>query len=218
MTRTTQKRLENLVVKEGVRALNPAYTKLVRWLRLLLPLVAMAIVLALFSWTFFDKDTVVADKSDEERVKEARNELVAPRFESRDSSGRPYSVTAKRATQGKRENGQDEKMIYLEDPSGEMIFDEKRTFSVTAKTGSYHQALEELTLENDVLLTSTDGYMFRTKSVFVSTKKGQARSSSPLQGKGPSGSIEARGFEADNTAGRIVLKGPAKLVIIPEAL
>ncbi|MCD8526504.1 MAG: hypothetical protein LRY62_04950 [Alphaproteobacteria bacterium] len=54
MTENTPDRLDNLVVGEGVRVLNPAYSKLVRWLRLVLPLVAVIIVVMLLRgrcWT-----------------------------------------------------------------------------------------------------------------------------------------------------------------------
>lgn len=215
---TEPKRLENLVVNEGVRVLNPAYTKLVRWLRLLLPMGAVVIVVMLFSWVLFDKDNVVSDKSGEAGMDQARNELVEARFESRDSSGRPYTITALKAVQGKRELGQDEKMIYLDTPTGTMTLEDGRIIEVKSKEGTYHQTKEELGLNGGITLTSTDGYALKTKTIFVSMKDGIAKSNTPLQGLGPSGSVEARGFEANNETGHFILKGPAKLVIKPEAL
>lgn len=213
-----QDRLENLVVGEGARVLNPAYSRMVRWLRLVLPLFAVAIVVMLFTWIMLDRNTVVEQSGDGDSMNKARNELMAARFESRDSSGNPYTVTADRAFQGKAALGQDEKMIYLDLPSGTLSMEDGKTISVKAAEGRYHQQEENLMLDGGVSLTTSDGYTMETARVFIEMKDSTAKSNTPLRGEGPGGSVEALGFLADNEKGRVILKGPAKLILKPEAL
>ncbi|MCD8496900.1 MAG: LPS export ABC transporter periplasmic protein LptC [Alphaproteobacteria bacterium] len=194
MTENTPDRLDNLVVGEGVRVLNPAYSKLVRWLRLVLPLVAVIIVVMLFTWSMLDRNTVVAEKSDDGDMNQASNELVSARFESRDSSGRPYVITAERAVQGRPEQGQDDKTIYLDGPHGEMTLESGEKIEVKAANGAYQQEREELNLNGGVHFGTTDGYRANTEEVFVHLKNSQAQSSSVLEGEGPAGSVRAQGF------------------------
>lgn len=211
-------RLENLIASGQTRILNPAYSRVVRRLRLALPLAAVALVMAVFTWGLLDEGTVVADKDSNDTMQDARNELVSARFESVDEEGRPYEVTARRAVQGKREEGQDEKMIYLTDPRGIFALAEDEALEISAPYGAYHQQKETLSLTGGVLFGSKSGYKLRTQSIEADMKAGTARSGTQLSGSGPSGSIEAQGFAADNKRGMLVLKGPARLTIKPEAL
>lgn len=218
MTDNRQERLENLVVGAEERILNPAYSKVVRWLRLVLPLVAVAIVVMLFTWTLLDDTTQVAEKPKGKGMDQTQNELLEARFESRDSSDRPYVITAARAVQGKPERGQDEKTIYLEKPTGHMTMEEGRTLNLTARQGTYDQDNASLDLAGGVDLNTTDGYEMHTEKVFISLNDSRAQSDTALNGQGPAGMVEAAGFSADNEKGLLVLKGPARLIIKPEAL
>jgi lipopolysaccharide export system protein LptC len=218
MTDPRQDRFENLVVGADARVLNPAYSKIVRWLRLVLPLVAVAIVVMLFTWTLLDESTQIAEKPKGKGMDQAENELVAAKFESRDSNGNPFTLTAARALQGQPKEGQDEKIIYLEKPSGEMLLEQGRTITLSAVQGEYDQGRQALRLEGGVRLSTGDGYEVDTDKVLVNIKDSRADSSAPVTGHGPAGTIEALGFSADNEQGRLILKGPARLVIKPEAL
>lgn len=213
-----QERLENLVVGAEERVLNPAYSKVVRKLRLILPLVAVAIVVMLFTWTILDDTAEISENPKDKGAEQTRNELLEARFESRDEAGRPYTITAARALQGKPELGQDEKTIYLDKPSGQMALEQGQTLGLTAQEGTYDQDAGALDLQGGVALNTTDGYEMRTDKVMISLNDSTARSDTPLEGKGPAGSVEAKGFSADNEKGLLVLKGPARLIIKPEAL
>lgn len=219
MTDPRQERLENLVVGAEARVLNPAYSRMVRWLRLLLPLVAVAIIVTLFTWTLLDDNQQIAEKPKDRGMEDAENELVSPKFESRDLKGNPFTVTALHAVQGKPEQGQDDKTIYLEKPTGEMtLIERNQKLSITALHGAYDQARQTLDLEGGVTLNTENGYEMRTEKVFISLKDSQANSKTALRGSGPAGTLEAAGFTADNEKGKLVLKGPARLVIKPEVL
>ncbi|MCD8562841.1 MAG: LPS export ABC transporter periplasmic protein LptC [Alphaproteobacteria bacterium] len=216
--RQERERLENLVVGAEERVLNPAYSKLVRKLRLILPLVAVAIVVMLFTWTLLDDTAQIAETPKGKGKDQTQNELLEARFESRDTSGRPYVITAARAVQGKPEQGQNEKTIYLDKPTGQMTLEEGRTLDLTALQGTYDQDNGALDLMGGVDLHTTDGYEMHTEKVLVSLNDSRAQSDTPINGKGPTGSVEAKGFSADNEKGLLVLKGPARLIIKPEAL
>lgn len=217
MAETPSPRLENLVADGQRRELNPAYSRLVRRLRLILPLAAVVLVMSVFTWIILERDTVV-EKNPDNSMQQARNELVSARFESVDEEGRPYEVTAQRAVQGKPEDGQDEKMIYLTAPRGKFTVATDEAFEISAPEGAYHQQKETLSLTGGVSFGSQSGYALRTQAIEADLKAGTARSGTRLTGNGPSGSVEAQGFSADNKRGMLVLKGPARVIIKPEAL
>lgn len=211
-------RLENLAARHETRVLNPAYSLLVRRLRLVLPLLAVMIVAAVFTWGLLDRNTVIEKTDPKDTMDKAQNELLAAHFESVDEEGRPFLITARKAAQGKPEDGQDQKMIYLDDPEGQYSISEEETLKIAAPKGAYHQQKQTLVLAGGVRFQSSGGYALETNTVEADIKEGTASSDSPLTGEGPSGSLSAQGFTADNKRGTLVLLGPARMILKPEAL
>src|SRR5690606_11837427 len=95
-----------------------AYTAFVRAMRIALPLAALAIIVIIFAWPNMHEDSlsVTAGKT-QPPATIGKNELVNPRFESKDEKNQPYTITATRAVQGSTH----EELIILEKPVADMV-------------------------------------------------------------------------------------------------
>lgn len=210
-------KLSRLSAGEERRSFNTRHSTLVRWLRLILPMIAIAITAAVFTWIGLDEGQVVLEQTMPEEEKATRNELLNPHFESRDEKNQPYSITALKAVQDE----QDEKLVHLENPAGEMILNSGDFLKISADSGRYHQENETLGLNDNVTLNYTPEsglYVISTAAVHINLKTSEAVSENPVQGNGPLGRIEAQGFRATMESGRLIFNGPAKLTINREAL
>ncbi len=190
---------------------NQSYSRYVRWMRLLFPLAAMAIVAVLFTWSDGSEEELVVPIQQQATAQKAigKNELLNPRFESKDEKDQPYTVTASRALQGES----DDKLIILEKPVADMLLDTGNWVAVEADKGAYHQETQKLLLQGDVKLFHDEGYQMKTPQLHVDMKKSYAWSDMDVYGQGPAGTLEAKGLKANNETGRLVFTGPAKLVL-----
>ncbi|MCF8495770.1 MAG: LPS export ABC transporter periplasmic protein LptC [Alphaproteobacteria bacterium] len=193
------------------------YSRFIRHMRLILPLMALALVAAVFTWRTTEKNFIVRRaqeaKSDEKMI--GRNELVNPRFESVDQKNRPYTVVAKRAVRG--EAGKEENTITLEEPIANMKMENGSHIAAQAAQGIYTQTDDTLLLQGGVQLSHDKGYRVDTQTLRLNLKKGTALTETPVRGEGPLGSLEAHGLRADEKQGLLWLKGPAKLIITQSA-
>src|SRR5690348_4194987 len=96
-------RLLNLGRRKRVRV-DRRHSIVVRGLRFLLPLAALAIVAVVVAWPKMDDSIVPIPREDIIPQKTGRNELINPRFESANSDMQPYVITAERAVQSMKDS------------------------------------------------------------------------------------------------------------------
>lgn len=207
--------LGSLQANEQPRTFNTGYSKTVRRLRLILPMIAVAIVAALFTWVSFDDEGAIIENPPlEETKKTAQNELLNPNFESTDNQGRPYSVTALKASQ----DDNDENLVRLEKPQGTIKLQQNETLTLQAEQGRYHQEQKTLHLTGAVNLLYNQNYEITSSAVQVDLNNSIAWSQNDTQGGGPLGTVKAKGFEIDVGSEKLILQGPATLTLNSEAL
>lgn len=189
---------------------NSSYSAFIRRLRLILPLVAVAIIAALLVWPSQDSDIAVLEEEQKEALKTIRkNELTNPKFQSVDDKNQPYTITAHKAVQDER----DEDLLLLETPVGDLQLTSGNWVAIKAVEGEYWQAAQKLDLKGDVRLFHDEGYEMTMAALHLNLKDKQALSDSDVSGHGPAGSLEAKGLKADNNNGVLIFTGPAKLVL-----
>lgn len=215
MTETSQdkqkSRKERLGLGPVVRhAYNPKYSNLIRRLRMILPLVALSIAAAVFAWSYTENLKIITR---EEIAPAARtigkNELLNPRFESRDKKDQPFTITAKRALQG--ESNDD--LVILESPVADMMLTSGNWIAIEALQGAYRQDNQRLLLSGAVKLFHDKGYYMNMEKLHVDIKKQTAWSDVDVYGQGPEGTLEAKGMNGDAESDILVFKGPARLVL-----
>lgn len=209
-------RLERISQREqkGGHTSIQGYSKFVRLMRLVLPVSALAIVLVLYLRSGLEEQVIkpVEDVMKAPRLQErsiAKNELLNPKFESTSKENLPYEITAKRAVQG--ENNKN--LIMLDHPIGKITTEDGMPVTLSSNAGAYRQDTGRFFLEGNVYLKHGEGYSMQMKEAHIDLKKGYAWSEKDIAGKGPDMEIAASGVRADNSSGKVVFIGPAKLVL-----
>lgn len=191
----------------GEVARGARYTRFVRRMRLVLPIAAFAIIAVLFAWPEMDAPVLPAGKDLPARA--GQNEVVAPRFESRDDERQPYTVTAESAAQ----DAENSDLVRLEKPVADMTLNSGKWLAGEADLGIFSQSRRVLILDGHVRLNHDDGYELAADRVEIDLKNRSARSDAPIRGHGPAGTVEAKGFFAETDGAKLVFTGPARLVL-----
>lgn len=189
---------------------NSSYSSFVRRLRLILPLVAIAIIAALMTWPAQERQIAVLQQEQKQSLQNIRkNELSNPRFQSVDDKNQPYNITADKAIQA----SDDENILTLTMPVADMLLNSGSWIAIKSVDGTYWQEDEKLLLKNKVRLFHDDGYEMGMEELNIDLKTRTAISQTPVNGHGPAGTIQAAGLSGDNALGILAFTGPAKLVL-----
>jgi len=204
-----RERLGGFVSGSAPRTYSRTYSRFVRMMRLVLPLAAVAIVLLLFSWPRLEE--TMAPIPDENMLPRhiAKNELLAPHFQSRDEKNQPFNINASRAVQSAR----DPDLILLERPEADMTLRDGTWLAAAADRGAYQQKSEILLLEGSVRLFHDLGYELKTEKLTVSLEDHKAWSDAAVYAQGPAGTLEATGLQANSAGNQLIFTGPARLVL-----
>jgi lipopolysaccharide export system protein LptC len=84
---------------------------------------------------------------------------------------------------------------------------DKVTVEMTAVSGVYESKLDRLTLDRDILLTSTSGYSGHLREAVIDVKKGSIVSQSPVELKMLNGTLNANRLEVDDRGDVIRFSG-----------
>lgn len=206
-----QKRLAKFSRKQSETfAQSNQYSNIVRKLRLILPMVAIAIIAALLTWPTQERNIAILQEEQQESLQNIRkNELSAPRFESVDEKNQPYTLTADLAVQ----KSDDENVMLLTKPLGDLLLNSGSWIAIKAEDGTYWKDEEKLLLTKNVRLFHDEGYEMTMAELHIDLKTHTAKSETPIKGQGPAGSIEASGLNGDNANGILTFTGPAKLIL-----
>jgi lipopolysaccharide export system protein LptC len=189
-----------------------AYSTMVRSLRLLLPLMALALLLVALLWpqlnwrqTLNTEDiplAITALETQEIRMRTAR--LVGS-----DNEGRPFTVTAEEAQQMDGLLGQ----VLLTKPQGEMLLADGTRVTFQADEGEYDRTLGKAVFRGNVVVTHGPGYRLQTSIAHVDVKDTRAYGDQSVSGKGPEGDLSGSGFEILDRGKTVKVLGRSKLVI-----
>jgi len=193
-------------------SLTKGYSRYVNLMKVILPIGILMTVGLAIGWPYLNslekEEALVVDTSSPD-VKE--NRMMHPQYMSTDKKGQPFHVDAEWA---KRNN---DAVSNLVKPHGTMVMNEGETLDLKAKTGQYDSEKSVLQLQGDVTLTSTDGYLVKTQKANVDTENKTIEGNSPIEGKGPAGSIKgADGFKVESREKGekvITLKGRSRVII-----
>ncbi len=190
------------------------YTRIVRLLRWLLPLCALALAAFLLMWPTFNIIELpdVIPISGLEQPTAERSTMTNVRFLGTDSDGRPFTINAEKAWHDS-ETGE---RVFLEGVSGSIAVGEGEWTSLQAESGYFEQKSQVLTLESSVRVSSSSGYRLDSERVLIDLEKGMARSDAMVKGTGPSGDLEAEGFEVTDHGGKFTFSGDVEILLNPE--
>lgn len=133
--------------------------------------------------------------------------MLEPHYRGVDQRGRPYTMTARWATQAGPNR------VDLGEPKGDMMLESGNWMQVEGKRGVFLQHSEELDLSGDVALYRDDGTVVHTETAAVDLKQGAATSNDQTHAEGPFGVLDAQGFTLIDKGAAIQFQGPAKLIL-----
>ena len=193
-----------------------AYSRGVAWMKVVLPLGAVAVMSALFLGAQKTGDLTDIFTAEELVTLGAGLRLDHPRFAGVTERGEPFAIRADWALP----DSAMPRLIDLERPEGEIEMSDGRTIAAKAATGRMHREEKTLVLEGGVVLDTSDGYHIETGLVEFDLDAKTAYGPGPVTGTGPSGQIEAGSFRAaagedGGGGGQIWFENRVRLVFIP---
>lgn len=209
--------LENLQLRSRTTGRKAAArSRLVRRLRIALPVLALVLIATFFFNTrnqgvdeaFLEEFQTLTAATDELR-------MANPRFTGVDDKGRPFLITANAAMQ----MPEDQDIVELDSPRA-VQGDADETSVVTADKGVYQRELNILQLTEDVMLEHEIGnevYVLRSPAATVDIKGETVSSNAGVGGAGPGGrALKADTMTAYNAENRIVFEGNVSMRIYPD--
>ncbi|MBT3330128.1 MAG: LPS export ABC transporter periplasmic protein LptC [Rhodospirillaceae bacterium] len=194
---------------------SPRYSRFVGMMKLLLPLMALGLVVAVVIWpNEFREATgfhLSYDTPDDGSAAELT--MLHPRYLGTDARNRPFVVTADRATQDPK----DQRNVTLLQLQADMATADGRWFTIMADKGVYHQQRQQLRLQGPINLFSDQGYEFTAQIADIDLKAGRAVSDQPVRGQGPFGTLQADRMEVDDFGQRLLFMGNVKMRVMAPA-
>lgn len=176
--------------------------------KLLLPVLALALLTMIAIWPELDRAT------DQARVAFRRiagmvdgASMRDARYHGVDERGRPYTLTADSARQTEQNR------IALIEPKGDLTMENEGWLMMQSHEGVFLQHSNQLDLSRDVILYRADGMTLRTESMAIDIKAGAAASAEAVHVEGPLGTLDARGFVLFDKGTVIQFTGPARMVV-----
>jgi lipopolysaccharide export system protein LptC len=180
-----------------------------RWMitatKYLLPTVSLLLLATIAVWPEMERATDHARlvmNSLHATVDGAR--VLNARYNGVDEHGRPYTVTARTATQ------RDADRIDMTTPNADMTLENGTWINVKSNQGVYTRKARQLDMWGEVVLYRDDGTTMTTASATVDMEPGAASGAELTHIEGPFGTIDATGFTTVDKGAAIQFWGPAR--------
>ena len=170
-----------------------AYSVVVRWLKIGLPILALALLSALFLWpreTGF-KGGLSYSTTDLIALGEGMT-VSNPRFTGATEAGEPFEVRADSATP----DGPDPTEVALDAVSARISQNDGREVALTAAEGALRPKDNTISLQGQVEIATSDGYVVETERVEADMRARTLVAPGEVRAEGPRGSIRAGSFRA----------------------
>ncbi|MDD3446484.1 MAG: LPS export ABC transporter periplasmic protein LptC [Zavarzinia sp.] len=201
--------------RPGTSITGSSYSRFVGLMKVLLPLVAVALLAAVLIWPSIESRRDIALTYGDMEIRADGLEMVSPVLTGVDDRGRPYVLTAKGATA----DGLEPTEVTLREIEADLALQDGKPVKVIAATGLYRLKEEILTLSGGVTVTLADGHVVKLESVRLDLANGTASSDKRVDASGPTGRIAADRLSASDGGHMLRFEGNVRAVItrgVPE--
>jgi lipopolysaccharide export system protein LptC len=176
------------------------HSRLVRLLRVVLPLIMVGIVGLLVALVVAHalRRQAAAQQNASTPIR-----MVNPHFFGRDSQGRAFTLGAQQASRDERSF----QTVLLAYPSIVMDVNGPRPSKLTADVGVYREDTRVLFLKGHVHATNTKQSSFATDEATVNTRTGEVIGGAPLSSQSQLGNLTSSRFNVYDKGDRVVFKG-----------
>ncbi|MAC81061.1 MAG: hypothetical protein CML66_23725 [Rhodobacteraceae bacterium] len=176
-----------------------SYSRRVAFLKVALPLAALAILSTLFLLSRSDDPNATIPFSDAEIAERMRDQqITAPRFAGTTERGDQVFMSAAKAVPGSGDNPD-----AAQDLKGEIRLARGGVITLEAETGWVNLPDDIAEFRGNVTITTDTGYRLVTDRLETAVKRIDATAPSPVSGDGPLGTLDAgamRVMAPDNDA------------------
>jgi lipopolysaccharide export system protein LptC len=202
--------------------INPFRRSVVLMLKLILPLVAVALLALVVLWPQIEQIQESGFHLGFSTSPDDLMENVAmsnPRFFGVDGNRQPFTVTATEAIEQRKDGENAMQHVLLESPQADMTLTDGTWVALTADKGFYTESKGKLDLKGAVNMYHDKGFEIHTESAEIKLKLGNASGTDPVDGQGPFGTIKSdSGFELENKGAVIHFLGKSKLTVFDKAM
>lgn len=193
------------------------YSKLVAWLKVLLPLTALGLLSTLFLLSR-NIDPVAAIPFAETEIQKRLQgqQITAPFFSGTSTTGDRISVSAgTMATAGDQNNAATDLAAHIDLSGGArvVLFSDRGDFDMAGGASS---------LEGNVVITTSTGYKLNSEELLTDFDQMSVESPGPVSGTGMSGTLEAGQMRLrktdDGENAQLIFTNGVKLVYRPQEL
>jgi lipopolysaccharide export system protein LptC len=187
------------------------HSRLVRRMRVLLPVAGLAIVVGLALFTRIglpgDLDLSAA------RLSVTRNSIIMdnPHITGFDEDKREYTVSADRAVQPLL----NPQKVRLEAINAKVTVADQGTATIAAESGDYDNTTGKLVLNGAIAMNSSQGYVLGMTGADIDLKTGTMSSQSPVSVGYQDSSTTGNSLSVTEGGNRIVLEGGVRTTLMP---
>jgi lipopolysaccharide export system protein LptC len=177
-----------------------AHSRLVRILRVILPLIMVGVIGLLIALVVAHalRRQAAAHKDAATPIR-----MVNPHFFGRDTQGRAYTLGASQASRDEASF----QTVLLSYPTVTLDVNGVHPSTLTADTGVYHEDTRILFLKGHVHANSAKQSSFATDEATVNTRTGEVNGGAPLASRTPVGDLQSNKFDVYDKGDRVVFKG-----------
>ncbi len=192
-----------------------SYSRIVAWLKVLLPLVALALLSTLFLLSRSNEPALDVPFAEALGAGEtARERIGAPFFSGTTARGDALTMTASAA------RPQGAGVIEADALSARLLLSDGSRIELRSDRATLEDESRSATLSGDVQITSSNGYVLSTDALWSSIERTEAQSLGPVTGSGPHGTLSAGRMRIEEAAGtgdvQFLFTGGVKLVYDPQ--
>ena len=185
-------------------------SRMVERLKYSLPGLALVILLILIGWPRAQRWIYQQRPTLAQTVLEPQenNTAIYPEYKGSDQKNQPYTITADQGT----EISLDE--IYLTHPKMVMNLKAGDVVTLASTSGTLNKTTNKVHLVGNVTLTHSQGYVLKTAEAWINCNEGSAHGESPIEGNGPTGAIQAKGFRLAEQGNKVTFIGETQLLLV----
>lgn len=189
------------------------HSRLVRFLRIALPLAVVFITVGMSLLTWFNPLRMLATlpvNVNDLVVSGSKITMEQPRVNGFTKDQRAYEFTAEAAAQDMTKPD----IVELRNINAKIEMEDKSTINMKAATGIYDTKRETLKLEGNILLTSTNGNTGKLTEAVVDVRKGNVVSDRPVELEMLQGILNANQLEVVDSGTLVRFHGGVSMVLM----
>jgi len=187
------------------------HSRRVRRLKIVLPTLAILMAGGFIGYSFMSTLGSMAIENEGTAFTEGKLVMDSPKLEGFTRDGRPYTVSASRATQ----DFDNQDIVNLDGIDAKMPVELENWANVQATSGVYDRTANTLDVQSDILVTTTDGMVAKLNSAFLDIANGSLKSSTPVDIQSHGSRITADQMSVLENGKRVIFENRVRVHIDP---